>query len=45
MFISNVQVILLESERMSDIHFPAIWRLNFNFFPVVVDPGDTSWGQ
>ena len=30
--INNVQAMLLQSERVSEIHFPAIWRLKFHKF-------------
>ena len=40
MFIHNVQAMLLQSERVSEMHFPAIWRPEFQktFFPC------TLWG-
>ena len=37
-FISNVQSILLDSNRVSEIHFPAIWRPKFQkIFPSIVN--------
>ena len=32
MFIHNVQAMLLQSERVSEMHFPAIWRPEFQNF-------------
>ena len=33
MFINNIQVILLQSERLSEMHFPVNWKPEFqNFF-------------
>ena len=29
MFINNVQAMLLQSERVSEMHFPAIWSPKF----------------
>ena len=37
MFLNNVQAILLDSERVSKMHFPAIWRPKFQKkFPSIV---------
>ena len=32
MFINNLQAILLQSERVSEMHFPVIWRPEFQKF-------------
>ena len=38
MFINNVQAILLDSERVSKMHFPTIWRPKFpKKFPSIVN--------
>ena len=29
MFVNNVQAMLLQSERVSEMHFPPIWKTKF----------------
>ena len=37
-FFNNAQAILLDSERVSEMHFPAIWRTKFQkVFPSIVN--------
>ena len=45
MFINSMQVILLQSERLSEMHFPVNWRPEFQTFSLDVYPGDISWRQ
>ena len=42
---SCLQAFLLQSERVSEIHFLAIQRPKLQKFSFTVHPGDTSWRQ
>ena len=43
--INNVQAMLLQSERLLEMHSLAIWRLDFKIFSFSVHHGDTSRRQ